>query len=1017
MEHLYSETHCGITFWFTKDKDKTPGPLDHTLSLANGINFNKVIVLNRIEKTKNGRFRRSFGTLRDINHFLSLYPYLLKEENVSYCEVLVNDRVNEYYDIEVLPGSQLFDMFVDDIDGFLSLFFQTRADWLFNSIFNNKVRLTPFVSNSSSKIKLSFHIVFKGMCFHSYKMLSFYMKEFEAYRKEIDLHLGVDMGVYHKRGCMRIVGFPKLEIGRGLPRFLKFHYPSDFNEIVYHLISEGLNSLSIDVDEQTKVLPLLKEDKKLKIFRQIRSRETEYRIEKKYLVDKYHDSDDEDEKDDVDEDGEETLDFISSGKALIILENLFSDCFSIKKKNDRFFSLERKAPSDCLVCMRSHERNCAFAFIKGGSLWLGCYASPKQHYCLRRFCKKGIMFMADPIQENELMKSREFHNEQVLDLDFEGKDVLLLKAYMGMGKTKSILKWMKAYRKANTRIIFLTSRKSFANCLHLELNKVKVSSKVYTEKDKKIKTAIDIVQVESLHKYGKEYDVVIVDECESVLFQMTSIDTHKDKIMQNHADFRKLLLHTKKVIMADAFLSSKTIDYVCSLKRPFIFDTYTHQPDKRVAYEYKKENQLLKNLVNDLTLGKNLFLFCSNVSKLLGKIQPYVQKKVPTVKAKYYSSYSKLDENEDIRSTWKGFNLIATTSTMTVGLNFDQEHFDLVYVILDSCSGVLVRDVFQAHKRVRSIRENAMCYHINFQPSEKCFSLKTIRRQILEENDLGKSQVNFTDCGPDTVELFCKNVWEANCSRTLTEDVFKFYLKNSGYEKIVVVDDESPPEKILFSSLIPDYVSIPEIDLNTFCYLCGIPEFAMKHDEKAKFLKSCFDEKFELATQEEKIDWWKIYFSPIGRWKIENIGLEWSLVMNGDLDQRKDKNTFSSIRVSKAIAIREICVLLEDSPHKGKIWLKNDLKFILHQIEKKVNVARKIFNLREKRKENKFDLCQLVKIIKRLSDEWGFFFLKRNGGKKLRRKKDEKGEKKEDDYEDVSEFIFGYHPIYNKIID
>jgi len=71
-----------------------------------------------------------------------------------------------------------------------------------------------------------------------------------------------------------------------------------------------------------------------------------------------------------------------------------------------------------------------------------------------------------------------------------------------------------------------------------------------------------ICSVESLHYIpeGKTFDLIIMDECESILKQFNSA-TAKASYMCFHI-LHSLVKKCKKIVYADAFISNRTIDYV-----------------------------------------------------------------------------------------------------------------------------------------------------------------------------------------------------------------------------------------------------------------------------------------------------------------------------------------------------------------------------------------------------------------------------------------------------------------------
>ena len=59
--------------------------------------------------------------------------------------------------------------------------------------------------------------------------------------------------------------------------------------------------------------------------------------------------------------------------------------------------------------------------------------------------------------------------------------------------------------------------------------------------------------------------MVLLDEIEAILKQLTSYTTHKTRLCKNFDTFCDILLHAKKVIVMDAMVTQKTIHFLLRL--------------------------------------------------------------------------------------------------------------------------------------------------------------------------------------------------------------------------------------------------------------------------------------------------------------------------------------------------------------------------------------------------------------------------------------------------------------------
>ena len=103
----------------------------------------------------------------------------------------------------------------------------------------------------------------------------------------------------------------------------------------------------------------------------------------------------------------------------------------------------------------------------------------------------------------------------------------------------------------------ISSRKSFATFICQELN-----IKNYIECEAPYKEDKICIQLESIHKIDDyEYDLVLLDEIESILKQFASITMDsRYKEVFNMLDL--ILKHSNKIICADAFISLRSIQFI-----------------------------------------------------------------------------------------------------------------------------------------------------------------------------------------------------------------------------------------------------------------------------------------------------------------------------------------------------------------------------------------------------------------------------------------------------------------------
>jgi len=280
---------------------------------------------------------------------------------------------------------------------------------------------------------------------------------------------------------------------------------------------------------------------------------------------------------------------------------------------------------------------------------------------------------------------------------------IVIKAGLGKGKTTASVDHIN-----NThydRIIVLTPRKTFAksvlNRLNIETKKEFVLYSNLKGKDYFISSPNVVIQVESLHRLKiidpEEKTMILCDEIESILFQMTVTKTHGTNHTSNLDMLEDILTKANKIICLDAFVSSKTLDTLSLMNIPFKFYNFTLPLEQRTCITFGEESGFTGKLIRDLQQNKKIYFFCSSNKKLTEYFLPLIKHTYPTKKViEYHSKFSSINLTT-INDNWKNADMIACTSTITVGCNFDlQGVFDKVYIYANASSKNLVRYMFQS---------------------------------------------------------------------------------------------------------------------------------------------------------------------------------------------------------------------------------------------------------------------------------------------------------------------------------
>ena len=397
-----------------------------------------------------------------------------------------------------------------------------------------------------------------------------------------------------------------------------------------------------------------------------------------------------------------------------------------------------------------------------------------------------------------------------------GIDTILLKSHLGTGKTVCIAGLIGngpngPYR----RILIVSPRKSYTHAQHGALP-VFTSYLESFHSDLAHKDRL-IIQVESLHRIGSgfaPYDLVILDEIESILNQLHSIKTNAGNLITNHEVIALAVQTAGHVIMADAFLSDRTFHFSEQLRGSGVqYIENTFQP-------YHRQAILLQSVEKDKRIA-NIGGFCERIVAALCSGKKIVV--VWTSKRRgdwfvekylagseyswlfYSSTCSKEDQDglRDVHSAWRDVQCLMMTTSITVGISYDPRiasaEFDEAF-LYGASSSAMPRDIAQALFRVRSLKAEKLTYVVDTRASydSGVRGFHNIWGELARKEDKLIREhpvVKWTTCPVWARYNFCYCENEERASRAEYKAVLEEYLVRSGYT--LVEEVHVPDEKII----------------------------------------------------------------------------------------------------------------------------------------------------------------------------------------------------------------------------
>lgn len=257
----------------------------------------------------------------------------------------------------------------------------------------------------------------------------------------------------------------------------------------------------------------------------------------------------------------------------------FDESMTVVKQKQNSLVL-KSSSKKCKLCFVKHESSqCVLKINDNGNFVFCCHGSKKVY-------KKSVkgLELTRIVQTEEIDSNiEEFFRLNLSDINVirenslllgctDGRNIpmkpdylnkfLILNAHMGKGKTTFINTMLHA--KSCKRILFVSQRKTFTNFICAEFKSFGI---VNYQDIKNGDYDVDnlCIQVESLHKIKKcVYDVVIIDEVETVLNQYSS------STMTSGSECWDVLLECIKnspwCMLADAFILNRSLDFVRGIK-------------------------------------------------------------------------------------------------------------------------------------------------------------------------------------------------------------------------------------------------------------------------------------------------------------------------------------------------------------------------------------------------------------------------------------------------------------------
>lgn len=302
---------------------------------------------------------------------------------------------------------------------------------------------------------------------------------------------------------------------------------------------------------------------------------------------------------------------------------------------------------------------------------------------------------------------------------------IVLHAAMGSGKTTRVREYVATH--PDKSVLILTNRRVLSKSLFSDYKSLGFTHYDSLKVTGNICLSFDVnrfvVQLESIHliQNYERFDLLILDECESIVPQLYSHNTHRD-IMRSNTIFYDVLQSARRVVCMDAFISRRSFDLLNSFRmnvpRSFLKHTNNPRPRQCLIYETHQNSPnptIIERINEDIIAGRRLYIFSSSL-RLLKRIS-FMISQAGIDKSRILEITSELSNAErervfsDVDAAFSSVDYLLASPSMTVGVNFNQDWFHSAYIFISS-SSCCVRDCIQSSMRCRTLTSNTIHFQI-----------------------------------------------------------------------------------------------------------------------------------------------------------------------------------------------------------------------------------------------------------------------------------------------------------------
>ena len=221
-----------------------------------------------------------------------------------------------------------------------------------------------------------------------------------------------------------------------------------------------------------------------------------------------------------------------------------------------------------------------------------------------------------------------------------------------------------------------------------------------------------ICQIDSLMRLDLEsYDIIIIDECESLSRYMTS--SHFSKNIKSGlivSALENYVIQSNKIILMDADLSDRSLNYYSK-----ILNINDSNEIHLLINIFKSSQEYTLTTCNFSTWIRKIYLFLEDNKKIglpiasnnqAKNIKENILRKYPNKRILLINVEMEQSDKEfflyNVNKSWSNYDVVIYTPSVTIGVSYDIEnYFD--YIFCYGCyNSITSQEIFQMLHRIRS---------------------------------------------------------------------------------------------------------------------------------------------------------------------------------------------------------------------------------------------------------------------------------------------------------------------------